>query len=293
MQWSKMSALGKANFVYNKQKEAAKGKKHYNGHINDLEIRKYIEDKLILGWSPEIIENKILGDIGKSISFKTIYRYVKKNRGLKQYLYESGKKRRQGVTVGRRRPKKSAETKKNIIERAESVQNRSAFGHWEGDLVLGKKKGSSTAILSLVERKTRFKEFIRIPDTKAETVLAYMRAFFVKQDETAVKSVSLDNGSEFTPSSMHKLESIFDGFKVYYTDAYAPEQKGSNEHANGRFRNKDFPKGTDFGMVSKFLVKLKTKKLNKRPMKVLEFKAPSQVYQNEIVNAQTGLLKAA
>lgn len=44
---------------------------------------------------------------------------------------------------------------KSIEERPETVNSREEFGHWEIDSVLGKKKDTEPAIMTIVERQTR------------------------------------------------------------------------------------------------------------------------------------------
>ncbi len=142
-------------------------------------------------------------------------------------------------------------------ERPAVINERIEFGHYEGDLVLGPKAGSGYVLLSLIERKSRKKAFIRMPNAEAGTTLAYLRAFFLKLPPEARKSITLDNGSEFSIFYMRKLQDEFkdSNFQVYYTETYAPQQKGSDEHSNGRLR-RAYPKKTDFALcIGKSIIK--------------------------------------
>lgn len=282
--WEYMNSYEKAKYVYDKQKAAVRGRRRFKGHIRDAQKREYVEDKLInKEWSPEIISHKIWEEKGLHISTNSIYRYVKKEgRRLKQHLYERGKPRRQRVTHRRGRFRKPQLIEKVYIDkRPESINSRQVFGHLEGDLVKGPQNGSGYVLLSLIERKTRFKEFIKLPNAKAETVLAYIRAFFMRLPHCARLSITFDNGSEFCVSVMHKLEELFPGFKVYYTDTYSPQQKGSDEHANGRLR-RAYPKKTEFAFVTNEDIKREVQKLNNRPMKLLGFRTPQEEFNAEV-----------
>lgn len=285
--WAAMSCYERAKYVWDKMKARARAKKRFKGKIRDRVKRDYVEDKLInQEWSPEIISSKIKEELGKSIAVNTVYRYIKSNGGrLKKHLWEKGKARRQRVAHRRGRfKKKEFIDKKYIDQRPEIINSREEFGHWEGDLMLGPKKGSGYVILSLIERKSRKKIFIRMPNAKAETTLGYLRGFFKGLPEYARKSITFDNGSEFSVFLMHKLEKEFPNFKVYYTETYSPQQKGSDEHSNGRFR-RAFPKKTDFSFVSKEQIKHEETKLNNRPMKLHSYKAPQDMFDLELKTA--------
>lgn len=283
--WEGMCCYEKAKYVWDMQKASARGKKRFKGQIGDFKKRQYVEKGLIdKEWSPEIIAYKMREETGKKISVNTIYRYVKRNgTRLKKHLYEKGKPRKQRVAHRRGRFKQRERIdKKYIDKRPEVINSRVEFGHWEGDLVLGPKNGSGFVLLSLIERKTRFKTFIRMPNATAETTLAHLRAFFIQLPSFARKSITLDNGPEFSVFFMHRLEKTLTNFKVYYTETYSPQQKGSDEHSNGRLR-RAYPKKTDFAFVPKSELKLEVQKLNNRPMKLHGFKTPHEMFNLELL----------
>ncbi len=58
---------------------------------------------------------------------------------------------------------------KSIEERPEVINNRSEFGHWEIDLILGKKTKGEAVVMTLVERQTRFALACKPPNKQAET----------------------------------------------------------------------------------------------------------------------------
>lgn len=293
--WRGMNVSEKARYVYEAQKAAARGKKRFRGHVPDVKKRDYIVECLTeRGWSPEIIASSMYEEIVKTVSVNTIYRYVKVHgRELRQYLHEQGKPRKQRVANRRGRFARKGQPEKSYIDqRPEAVQTRKEFGHWEGDLVVGPKAGSSKVVLGLLERKARKKQFILLPDRKAKTVLGYLVAFFLSLPPGARLSLTLDNGPEFAVSEILKLQDRFPGLKIYYTETYSPEQKGSIEHANGRFR-KTFPKKTDFADVSKEQIARETHRQNTRPMKLHGFKTPQYMYEQELLVLQAQSRQAA
>lgn len=92
---------------------------------------------------------------------------------------------------------------RSISERPESVLNRKEFGHWEADLVKGKKMKNQPAIIMLVERQTRFAFTMKINNFKSDTVLMAFQNMLHKKEQL-FKSITFDNGSEF--SRVHELE---------------------------------------------------------------------------------------
>lgn len=55
-----------------------------------------------------------------------------------------------------------------IEQRPHSINDHSTFGHWEINSVLGLKTAGEPAIMTLVERQTRYALTIKLPEKKAE-----------------------------------------------------------------------------------------------------------------------------
>lgn len=283
--WDSISAIGKARCVYEQMKVRKKCQKR--GHIRSVKVRKYLINRLEGGDSPEHIAATMERELNDRVCFKTIYSFVKKERGLKKHLREKGKKRRQKVPARKHKtPPKGAPTKRSIHKRSKSVNNREEFGHLEVDLIIGKRNGGKEVILSLIERVTRRKWFILIPDRKAATVLAYLRGFLANFPAGTFKTLTLDNGSEFAYSELIKLEKVMKELLLYYADPYCSFQKGAIERANRDFR-RFYPKGTDFANVDKQDVLKATSKINNTAMKLHNWKSPEEVF-NAFINKDLG-----
>ncbi|HMB48306.1 MAG TPA: IS30 family transposase, partial [Afifellaceae bacterium] len=94
-------------------------------------------------------------------------------------------KRRRDPILGRR----------SIHERDQTIDNRSLFGHWEGDLMQFRtQKGN---LLTAVERKTGLTLASGLPSKTADATAAKLIALFSVLPEAARRSITFDNGSEF------------------------------------------------------------------------------------------------
>ena len=89
-----------------------------------------------------------------------------------------------------------------------------------------------------------------------------------------VKSLSLDNGSEF--SEFRELEKQINA-PIYFAEPHKPWQRGTNENTNGILRF-FFPKGCDFSSVSPDLLAFVTFLINTRPRKCLDWLSPFELF---------------
>jgi hypothetical protein len=58
----------------------------------------------------------------------------------------------------------------SIEKRPTIVDDREEFGHWEIDTVIGLKKGGDAAIMTLIERKTRFEIIMKVGSKAANSI---------------------------------------------------------------------------------------------------------------------------
>ena len=89
-----------------------------------------------------------------------------------------------------------------------------------------------------------------------------------------VKSISLDNGSEF--AEFRQIEDSLNT-SVYFAEPHKPWQRGSNENMNDIVRF-FFPKGTDFTKVSDEEVAFVEQLINDRPRACLGWKSANEVF---------------
>ena len=149
---------------------------------------------------------------------------------------------------------------KSIDFRPKEANERTEYGHWEGDLVVGKyNKGS--ALLTFTERLTREEIIIKIPGKKAEYVkkaIDDLERKYGKDFKNKFKTITFDNGGEFR--CWKELETSYDKrkkkprIKVYYAHPYRSGERGSNENGN-RLIRRFIPKGTVITTISEEFIK--------------------------------------
>ncbi|MDR0916495.1 MAG: IS30 family transposase [Oscillospiraceae bacterium] len=181
--------------------------------------------------------------------------------------------RKDGWRQEKTAPRQGFHTKgKSIYERPAAANDRSEAGHWEGDLIVGK-KGTKAALFTLTDRKTKEEIIVKLPDkTQASVIAAVLRlkAGNRRASVPCFKSVTFDNGSEFL--NFEELEKAF-GCNVFYAHPYSSWERGTNENSNGIIR-RFFPKGTDFSKVSTRRIAAVQNWMNNYPRKILGGKTP-------------------
>lgn len=245
----------------------------------------YVAEKLSDDWSPEQICGRLRRDFPHDkqmrCSPETIYRwaYLDAQQGGQAYGHLRHHHRR------RRRQKRMGQGCRflpgriGIAERPAIVGQRSRFGDWEADLMLGAPgKGAMTSCL---ERKSRYILGTGVPDKSADAFKAAIEEVMVDVPQALRCTLTVDNGKE-----MAKFKALEEatGFQIYFADPYAPWQRGANENGNGLLRQY-FPKGCNFRKVSDNQIRRAIQRLNHRPRKCLNYRTPHEVFRQAIGGA--------
>ena len=233
--------------------------------------RDYVLEKMALRWSPEQIAGRARRDKKSfSISFPTIYRAIDTGILPPQLKIIMRFKWKHKKCKGQDKRGKIPDTTP-ISERPAGAENRSRYGHWESDTVLGMRKTGCFG--THVERKSGYLIAFRIDDRQDNAFnTATIKAFSSVPDKLK-KSFTVDNGKEF---AAHKELTDATGMKVYFCDPYSPWQRGTNENTNGLLRQ-FFPKGTSFANISDDDLQHIVDLINNRPRKRLGFRTPLEV----------------
>lgn len=172
---------------------------------------------------------------------------------------------------------------RSIEERSPEVLSREEFGHWEVDLVLGKKTKNEPVIITMVQRKTRYCLTKKVWGKGAALVQKGVLDLMKKQGLEQFKSLTTDNGSEF--SSLSLIESIAEDVQVFFTHAYASWEKGTNERHN-RMLREFIPKGVTLRPLSYSYLLEVTDTINHRPRKIMGYTTPAERLQEELADLQ-------
>jgi len=243
-------------------------------------LREHVFYYLFLKWSPEQIAKRLKllypNNVNMHISHETIYSYI--------YVLPKGSLRRDLVSSLRRRHKYRRKKGRNsqnmgsiqkylsIEERPKEVADRIIPGHWEGDLIVGKRNAS--AIGTLVERTTRMTFIVRLNNQDSSTVRKAFGAEFRTIPKGLKRSLTYDQGNEM---AQHKLFTKETQMNVYFAHPRSPWERGTNENTNSLIRQY-FPKGTDFNKIKKEQLKQVQDELNDRPRKTLGWYTPHEKF---------------
>jgi transposase, IS30 family len=245
----------------------------------NLALREIVQDDLRRRFSPEQIAGRLRrrfpDDREMWVSTETIYQslYVQSRGALKReltrYLRTGRSLRKPGRVAGQR--KNSIPDMVNIAQRPPEADDRRVPGHWEGDLMIGKR--NQTAIGTLVERSSGFAMLVALPDGyKPEHVAPALARKVQSLPQALRRSLTWDQGPEMRDWKQVHVDA---GIDVFFCDPRAPWQRGSNENTNGLLRQY-FPKGFDFSTVTEAELDAVADELNERPRKRLEFANPTE-----------------
>lgn len=211
---------------------------------------------------------------------KTVYNLIDKGVLSVKNIDLPMKTRMRSRKNKRSEPKGSNKIKlgRSIEERDPDVLLRKEFGHWEADLVLGKKAKNEPVIITLLERKSRHLLTKKVWGRSAEKISKATLELMQKHGLEHFKTLTTDNGSEF--STLATVEDQVNDLNVFFTHAYAAWEKGSNERHNGLLRE-FVPKGKSLKGLRHIDLNRYTDALNQRPRRILDYLSPAEVFLKE------------
>ncbi len=249
-------------------------------------LRGVVERKLEAKWSPQQISAWLALEYPDrpemQVSHETIYQslFVQSRGALRKELHSC-------LRTGRAMRRAKAYTKGNvgqgqlknmvmISERPAEVKDRAVPGHWEGDLIFGKKM---TSIGTLVERHSRYVILLKLPNGHgAEAVRKAMTKRILTLPTQLRRSITWDQGKEMAEHVEFTVET---GVQIYFCDPKSPWQRGSNENTNGLLRQY-LPKASDLSQCTQRELDAIARSLNTRPRQTLEWMTPSQALADAV-----------
>jgi IS30 family transposase len=256
--------------------------------VQELALRTYVEAKLALDWSPEMIAGRIkkVDRYIPRVSIKALYKFVRSiyGRKLEKHLYRNRVKTKGGPKRG---TKVLNDGRTSIEKRPKHVENRKQFGHFEGDFIESGRDGEGS-FLVLVERKTRYPFIAYCPDRSTRAVNELIAKLL---RNIRVRSITLDNDISF--QKHEELSELLQTI-VYFCHPYTSSEKGTVENRNGKIRHYGLQKRTDLSQVSAKTIQMIETKLRSLPLKCLGFLTPEEAWDVEMEKATrrgSGMLK--
>jgi len=249
-------------------------------------LRSTVERKLEALWSPQQIAAWLAESYPDNpemqVSHETIYQslFVQGRGALRKELHTC-------LRTGRAMRRAKAFTKggvgqgqiRNMVmisERPAEVEDRAVPGHWEGDLIFGRKM---TAIGTLVERHSRYVILLKLPNGHgADSVRKAMTKRILTLPAQLRRSVTWDQGKEM---AQHVEFTVDTGVQIYFCDPKSPWQRGSNENTNGLLRQY-LPKSADLSQCSQRELDAIARSLNTRPRQTLNWMTPSKAFADAV-----------
>lgn len=234
------------------------------------QVRSHLE----AGYSPAGTAH-LLGGIGTETIYQGIYRGL---LGVKATEVLRTRRHRRRPRNGRR-----AQTAchflgafTSIHDRPAEVEDRSEFGHWEGDLIIGERNRS--ALITLVERVTRTQVVLDLPDGhRSAATCARLDAWVATKPTAELRSITWDRGSEMAD---WRWITIAWTLHFYFADAHSPWQRGANENGNRQLRYW-LPKGTDLTVHSQAHLDSICDTVNSQPRRSLNWQTANQAYASQ------------
>jgi IS30 family transposase len=241
---------------------------------NDL-IRRYAEDRIRRGWSPELIAGRLkIQHPRHCISHEAIYQWVYSEARHLIALLVRAHRRRKNRGYSRRHKKSHIPERVPIERRPPHVLKRLKTGHWETDTAISRK--SLAALQVTVERKTRYTRLAKLKQKGSREMSIALTRRLSRYPLQMRRSITYDNGSE---NVEHSRTNRVLGTRSYFCEPYHSWERGTVENTIGLVR-RFFPKKTDFATISKNKIQSVERWLNNRPRKCLGFKTPAEVFKS-------------
>lgn len=262
--------------------------------------------KWAMAWSPEQISQRLKIDFpddeSMRISHEAIYQslFIEGRGALKRELVtclRTGRALREPRARSQNKPRGHVTADVVLSQRPAEAADRAVPGHWEGDLIIGTGR---SAIGTLVERSSRSTLLVHLPRLEgwgekppvkngtslggygAVAMNAALTASMTRLPGQLRKTLTWDRGKELSGHAQFALDT---DTRVFFADPHSPWQRPTNENTNGLLRQY-FPKGTDLSRWNAEDLEAVALAVNNRPRKVLGWKTPAEVFDEQLRSLQ-------
>ena len=247
-----------------------------------------------IDYSPDVIANLSkegkIKDAETSIGTNAIYRAVKARKygltindlphGRGYFKKQNNNPHTQTKEINERKKEISIEVM------PEEIKNKETDTHFEGDSVVGVKKGTHQTLITLVNTASQFLLIRRSENKTGQATVNVLDKLEeeIPQLSEIMESLLLDNGIEFS-----KIEEMMRSskdkekkrFQIYFTHPYASYERGCNENKN-RLIRRYFKKGKLVEELSDEDILNIARKINNMPRKALGYRTPLEVFENNL-----------
>ena len=236
-----------------------------------------VAERLGQRWSPHAVSADLRVQ-GLRVCAETIYQACYANSaetGLEPGSWDKLPRQRR-----RRKPRGRCEQAKRgalgeyrpLADRPAEAESRAEAGHWEGDLVIGRKNRS--AVATLVERASRHTLLVPLAGGyDAQSTAEAVTAALARQPAGMVRTLTWDQGREM--ARWADIEKSL-GIEVYFCEPRSPWQRPTNEQTNGLLR-RWLPKSTDLNIGAVRLAIIEDN-LNTMPRKLHNWQSAQTIY---------------
>jgi transposase, IS30 family len=194
-------------------------------------LRAVVADKLTLCWSSQQIAGWLPlafpEDPVMRVAHETIYLslFVQSRGALRRELQRCLRRgRAMRYPRAKRLPQGRGQLRDtlHISQRPAEAADRAVPGHWEGDLVFGKRP---SAVGTLVERQSRYVLLFPLPEgVTAQQVRPALTAAVLGLPEQLRRSLTWDQGREMAQHAQLRIDS---GLQVFFCDPRSPWQRAA------------------------------------------------------------------
>ncbi len=243
--------------------------------VENKKLQNFVDEKLFDDQSPSAIAGRIKNQesFNVSVSKDSIYRYIKSVHGrvIESYRLKRKQRWRKRIVIH-----PSLLDRVFIEKRPKIIGSRSRYGDMEADFIVSG-KGGTGILLVVVDRKSRmvFLALLKIVSIKN----VHHALIEIQRRYPHMKSMTLDNDILFRK---HRELSSLLSIPLYFCHPYHSWEKGTVENTN-KYIRRDIPKGKDLCKYTDEYIQGIEEKLNRRPMKCLNYRTPKEMYESEIL----------